>query len=352
MADIENNFWDKSIFRRDRHAKKRKLEFVRVENAGVVRPNLQEYERALKSPHVGRDLSVGVWQESVGAVRVLQQKGKLITRMGFMWNGKLHLQPEEAMYLVDRANLLLFRSLDEMRSPLSVQEVFYLMIGAGVGLERYQIYSHLLHAGFKPYRHPARWCLGRLETPAQVWGPGSWGTAYSSTQAEPASRPASGIPERPTEEPSEAFAEAEPHLGFVDLQAKGRSEVENHGGASLERSYVRSDCAASEGTERVPGTAAAGGPPACLHPIHRSLVFDVFKSTGKFSRKIPQTPMMLVFWDEAYQETVPGCQVLADLGGVAGSLPIALASVQGGQVSLFCLPAANVRPYGGGRETV
>jgi hypothetical protein len=28
----------------------------------------------------------------------MQQKGKLVMRMGFTWGGKLYLQPEEAMY--------------------------------------------------------------------------------------------------------------------------------------------------------------------------------------------------------------------------------------------------------------
>lgn len=53
MTDRENYLWENSIFRRDRHAKKRKLEFVRVEDAGALTPNLQEYERDLNSPHIG-----------------------------------------------------------------------------------------------------------------------------------------------------------------------------------------------------------------------------------------------------------------------------------------------------------
>jgi hypothetical protein len=51
--DLPEHFSDKSIFRRDRHGKKRKLEFVRVEDAQMVKPNLESYERALSAPHIG-----------------------------------------------------------------------------------------------------------------------------------------------------------------------------------------------------------------------------------------------------------------------------------------------------------
>lgn len=73
-------------------------------------------------------------------------------------------------YLVDRANLLLF-----MEGPggtqqlLSLQEAQDLMVGAGVGMDLYQVFCKLTRAGYIAQRHPARWIAGPREDLPAIW---------------------------------------------------------------------------------------------------------------------------------------------------------------------------------------
>ena len=48
---------------------------------------------------------------------------------GFTWRKKLYLHPEEACYLVDRGDLMLFVELQGQQRLLSVQEAYELMVG-------------------------------------------------------------------------------------------------------------------------------------------------------------------------------------------------------------------------------
>ncbi|KIY94845.1 hypothetical protein MNEG_13116 [Monoraphidium neglectum] len=72
---------------------------------------------------------------------------------GFMSGGEHYLHLEEAAFLADRGNLLLFE--DATGRPgsvgkrlLSLEEVLHAMAAFGVPLERYLLYSGLARLGF------------------------------------------------------------------------------------------------------------------------------------------------------------------------------------------------------------
>lgn len=79
-----------------------------------------------------RDLSAAIWRAHLGVAEVVLQKGKLFTHMGFMQGSKFYLHIEEALYMVDRANLLLFAD-EEGRGKrlLSLHEGYQLMVRVG-----------------------------------------------------------------------------------------------------------------------------------------------------------------------------------------------------------------------------
>lgn len=73
-------------------------------------------------------------------------------------------------------------------------------------------------------------------------------------------------------------------------------------------------------------------------------VFDVFKPTGTFSRRTQQPPILAVYWRDSSQAAVPCREDLACLSRMVAPVPVAIASVHGGHVTLFYLPLADVRP--------
>ncbi|KAI3425099.1 hypothetical protein D9Q98_008477 [Chlorella vulgaris] len=135
----------------------------------------------------GRDLAAAIWRPKLGLAEVVLQKGKLLSHMGFTRGGKLYLFIEETVYLLDRANLLLF--LDQAQQQgggrrhqqqpsqrlLSLAEAHDLMLTTGVALDRYLVFCKLLRAGYIVQRHPARWLLRPGEDPGQAWA--GWGQA-------------------------------------------------------------------------------------------------------------------------------------------------------------------------------
>jgi hypothetical protein len=96
-----------------------------------------------------------------------------------MWGKKLFLHPEEALYLVDRANLLLFEDTPAAgKRLLSLQECQELMIETGVSMDMFVVYCKLVRAGYIVQRHPFTWVVKNSESPTQIWGPPN---SYHST---------------------------------------------------------------------------------------------------------------------------------------------------------------------------
>lgn len=58
------------------------------------------------------------------------QKGKLFSHIGCLWGPKLYVTIEEAVYMVDRASMMLFQEdpKTKKKSLLSMKECFSLMV--------------------------------------------------------------------------------------------------------------------------------------------------------------------------------------------------------------------------------
>jgi len=87
-----------------------------------------------------------------------------------MWGKKLFLHSEEAVYLVDRANLLLFEDTAASgKRLLSLQECHELMVAKGLSMDMYLVYCKLMRAGYIVQRHPFTWVVKNSESPTQIW---------------------------------------------------------------------------------------------------------------------------------------------------------------------------------------
>ena len=102
----------------------------------------------------GRDLSAAIWRPERCAAELVMQKGKLFAHIGILCGGKTYLTIEEAVYMVDRGSMLLFREdeRDGKKVLLSVKECTSLMASCGVGLDHLGCYAKLLRAGFCAHR--------------------------------------------------------------------------------------------------------------------------------------------------------------------------------------------------------
>jgi hypothetical protein len=99
------------------------------DEASQLSAKLDDLHTVWSAPRIGKDLSAAVWRPALRAAEVKLQRGKLMSHIGFTRAGRLYLHPEEAAYLVDRANLLLF--LEEAggrQRLLSLQETLSLMV--------------------------------------------------------------------------------------------------------------------------------------------------------------------------------------------------------------------------------
>uniref|UniRef100_A0A7S3QU62 RNase III domain-containing protein n=1 Tax=Dunaliella tertiolecta TaxID=3047 RepID=A0A7S3QU62_DUNTE len=173
---------------------------------------LEQLATILQAPKAGHDLSAAIWRPSVGAAEMVLVRKETGQPMGFRYHRRRYLHIEEAVFLVDRADLLLFveQEGDEDAVPgytltgggssgtqppprhrlLSMQECFELMELCGVSMERYIVYSTLSRSGYLVMRYPSCWVLdpavgddlGRQLTPKQVWGLGAWAGACQQSQ--------------------------------------------------------------------------------------------------------------------------------------------------------------------------
>ncbi|GLI69568.1 hypothetical protein VaNZ11_014204 [Volvox africanus] len=230
-----------SIFRRG-GTKKELFDVINedVDDEKEFDEKLAELEELLHADKTGRELSAALWRPSLCAAELVKQRKQHARDMGFIRGHRLYLHLEEAVYLLDRGDLLLFaeepepppqqQQLDlgmsgaaavgagegrlaakgmaptgndvgfgalgdgprrhtQRQRLLSVQEAFDLMISMGIPLERYMLYSSLSRSGYLVMRHPSRWLLGREEQPEQVWGSGAWAACYGLVPPVPGTAP-------------------------------------------------------------------------------------------------------------------------------------------------------------------
>ncbi|GFH13920.1 tRNA_int_end_N2 domain-containing protein [Haematococcus lacustris] len=168
----------------------------------------------LHTAKTGRDLSAAIWRAELGVAELV------LSRRQTGQSRKHFLHIEEAVFLVDRADLLLFveqpstakhmpassdqsdllhgnaSKADKAAQPqdivatgrwrlLSLQECYELMELAGVALERYLVYSSLSRSGYLVMRYPSCWVLEGEQQPRDVWGHGAWAKCHGLTPLPP-----------------------------------------------------------------------------------------------------------------------------------------------------------------------
>lgn len=105
-------------------------------------------KKAISAPRSARvkHMAVANWNEDSGTAVVVQQKGNALQSMGTFIDGAQHLQPEEALFLVDKGTL----DLRLHGLPVSLQHAWALLFGApnSLPIEHYLAFVHLRRAGY------------------------------------------------------------------------------------------------------------------------------------------------------------------------------------------------------------
>ncbi len=351
-----HKFYSAAIFRRGQKAElfAGGAEAGTDERAELAR-KLADLHGVWALPRAGRDLSAAIWRPALGAAEVVLQRGKLLAHMGFTRGGRVHLFPEEAAYLVDRASLLLFvdagaprrrRKKDNTggeeggeagkeegggasgsgskpgastaaaaahggKRLLSLREAEELLAAAGVPHDAYLVYCKLARAGLIAQRAPARWALRPAERPQDVWprwypAAAAAAGAAAADGAEPAAkRPRAAAPSAPAPRPPPTAPE------YPNLRP------------------LRPISAAA-----LAAAAAAAGPPPPA--------FDVFAPNPRFSRRAPDAPLFRVACVPGLGAPPLGALAAAD--AAAAGVPVRYASVRAGDVGLYALAALEVKP--------
>jgi hypothetical protein len=368
-----HKFYSAAIFRRGQKAElfAGGTEAGTDEHAELAR-KLADLHGVWALPRAGRDLSAAIWRPALGAAEVVLQRGKLLAHMGFTRGGRVHLFPEEAAYLVDRASLLLF--VDACAPPrrrrkkyedsaggeeegeaggkeeqgggasgsgskpsasaaaagaagaaatagathggkrlLSLREAEELLAAAGVPHDAYLVYCKLARAGLIAQRAPARWALRPAERPQDVWPrwyPAAAGGAAAAAGGADGAEPAAKRPR--------AAAPAAP----APRPPPTAAEYPN-------LRPLRPISAAA-----LAAAAAAAGPPPPA--------FDVSAPNPRFSRRAPDAPLFRVACVPGLGAPPLGALAAAD--AAAAGVPVRYASVRAGDVGLYALAALEVRP--------
>lgn len=172
MSDNRVDNAPRSVFRRG--GQKAEISFAdeSVDYDAIARTKLAELLALWSQPRTGAHLSAAVWRPDHCLAEVVVQRTKLLDRMGFIRRGRVYLCPEEAVYLMDRGDLLLVVELDaSLGRPLTMAEAMELMADCGVPMGAFRVYGHLRRAGYAVVRHPACWMLPpSAPLPRATWG--------------------------------------------------------------------------------------------------------------------------------------------------------------------------------------
>ncbi|KAL3163143.1 hypothetical protein ABBQ32_009553 [Trebouxia sp. C0010 RCD-2024] len=135
----------------------------------LLEAKLAELHTAWSTPLIASTQSLAVWRTDSQVVEVTIERGHVLQRMGYKHCKKLFLHIEEAVYLVSKGSLLLtLTDAEGQQQLLSLQEATQLMESSGISLSQYQVYSHLMRAGYIVTRHPATWVLDDPPRPGHM----------------------------------------------------------------------------------------------------------------------------------------------------------------------------------------
>ncbi|KAK9826601.1 hypothetical protein WJX74_004882 [Apatococcus lobatus] len=340
---------------------------------------LDELEAVWSIPKQG-DVSIALWQQDSLTYLVVVPRGKLLQHMGFNWKGKLHLHPEEAMYLMDRANLVLFARSPEGRQPaqLSLLEAYRLMTGAGASMDQYQVYCHLMRNGFIVTRHPALWSLPSDAEPKMAWRKGQ---AAMPSQPELGETNVDFPPDTAALDvtwlkASNGIEAAKPSCDNEQPPLKRRRKGHQAGQPDAQSERQANSMqwwpqlSEEDATQAWPPAAVTNAPRcevevACenlaasllrprlapLAPMQLleqpssdpedapCIVYDIFKPNSKFSRKRPDP---VAFRVALATKQVPALWQTHKLQACSPDVPVRLACVNGGDVSFVELMHSNL----------
>ncbi|KAE8282753.1 tRNA-splicing endonuclease subunit Sen54 SEN54-like protein [Larimichthys crocea] len=130
----------KDFFPNDSDEQRRRLE-----------QSLDEHWSLLSEERVEKlgNLVKATWIPSEQRVELQSPAGKFWQTMGFSANGKQHLLPEEALYLMECGNLQVFY----WDLPLSIQDSYERFLSSStVSLQQYQVFGHLKRLGYVVHR--------------------------------------------------------------------------------------------------------------------------------------------------------------------------------------------------------
>ncbi|KAL0042267.1 hypothetical protein WJX77_007990 [Trebouxia sp. C0004] len=323
---------------------------------------LAALQKSWSAPLTAATQSLAVWRPEHDGAEVTIERGNVLQRMGYRHHRKLYLHVEEAVYLVSKGNLLL--SLFDpagQQNLSSLQEATELMVSTGVSIAQYQVYCHLVQAGYIVTRHPAMWVLDDMKIPSQIWGEGSAIQQHSvlpNEQAVPSSAP---LAELDTQEPSWCISshtslpppskrfkqseQAEMKLFRKWWPAAPQSNTWNPGATDMQADLPRCEVVAEEasGKEAVLLAKLKPFPAICFEgtwggvtvPSDLKLVYDVLKPNKQFSKGKPDAPKLAVCLSTG--SNLPSCSIVQHLLTVVAPLPLQFARVSGGEVSFHSL---------------
>mmetsp|Transcript_11929 Transcript_11929/g.25647 ORF Transcript_11929/g.25647 Transcript_11929/m.25647 type:complete len:343 (+) Transcript_11929:166-1194(+) len=75
---------------------------------GNLLATLQELDEVLNAPKIGKDFSAAIWRSEYNMAELVRVRKTTAQMNGVSWKGKQYLHIEEAVFFVDRGDLLLF----------------------------------------------------------------------------------------------------------------------------------------------------------------------------------------------------------------------------------------------------
>jgi tRNA-splicing endonuclease subunit sen54 N-term len=331
-------------------------------------------------------LAAAIWRPQHKAAEVVLQRGRLFNHIGFMWGKKLFLHPEEALYLVDRANLLLFEDTSASgKRLLSLQECQEVMFNTGVTMDMYLVYCKLMRAGYIVQRHPFTWVVKNSESPTQIWSPpnpyNSRNNRLAQAEIINTNSPAGTKGVREAEEEARAAKRQrteETSTTAIDNMKNNREKD------SRKTSWWASTSPSIGNTNTTKITLTNNNPwagfmdqstlPRCIvkepaihralrlfpnmQPLHHSqpsevvdlgivnkegigmLHFDVFHANSQFSRKLPGIPLYSMCVCEGGAPPSILAKNAADQA--SNGIPVRYAGVEHGDISYFAIARAEL----------
>ncbi|CAF1289281.1 unnamed protein product [Didymodactylos carnosus] len=100
---------------------------------------------------IKKQLSIGYWKSKLNMIEIKVMHGKCWSLLGTIVNSKLHLYPEEALFLMQCSILQVFNEEDNI--PISMEEAYNFWLNDQLTLKHVQTFSYLARLGFIIRRH-------------------------------------------------------------------------------------------------------------------------------------------------------------------------------------------------------